>query len=407
MAGTVAAMDVRMAAALSGVIANVTAFCEAQGVSRKTFYKWRERFARDGVEGLRELSRRPHTSANATPAVVEEVIVRLRKELADDGVDSGPDSIRSTMLAAAGLDAEASSTVIAAAGVPSRATIARILTRRGLVVPEPKKRPKSSLHRFVYPRPNDCWQSDWSEYPFADGSMAAVAATLDDHSRTLVGIGAALGDGDSALVWSVIEQAINNYGVPAMSLTDNGWCYSGYRRGIRVAFEINLHALGCRTVCSTPYHPQTCGKIERQWQTMKRWLHAHGPYDTIADLNAALKTYQDYYNTRRPHRALNGATPAEAFAATNKARPADRPIPAPLTVTRCRASSNGTIGVGAYEINVGMPWAGHTLTAIADGDHILILAGTHLVRTLDADPTRRYQPAEPGRPRTHRPRQTP
>jgi hypothetical protein len=263
------------------------------------------------------------------------------------------------------------------------------------------------LHRFVYPRPNGCWQSDWSEIHLADGRAVAVAATLDDHSRTLVGIGAAMGDGDSELVWSVMADAIKNYGVPAMSLTDNGLCYSGYRRGTRVAFEINLHALGCQTICSTPYHPQTCGKIERQWQTMKRWLAAHGPYDSLAELNTALAIYQHYYNTRRPHRALKGATPAAAFAATVKARPAHRPLPAPVTVTQTQTSRTGSVAVGAYVINVGMPWSGHILTAVADGDRIALFAGTRLVRALDADPNRRYQPAEPGRPRTYRHRNRP
>ena len=138
------------------------------------------------------------------------------------------------------------------------------------MVPAPGKRPHSSLRRFVYPRPNGCWQSDWTELHLSDGTPAAVAGTIDDHSRMLVGLDCAPGDGDSTLVWSVMEQAISEFGVPAMSLTDNGLCYSGYRRGMQVAFEINLNAFGCATVCSTPRHPQTCGKIERFWQTLKK-----------------------------------------------------------------------------------------------------------------------------------------
>src|SRR3954447_21603483 len=263
MAETVAPMDVRMAAACSGAVKDVAAFCREQQISRKTFYKWRARVAAGGLDGLSERSRRPRRCPTATPAAVEDEIVTVRKELADDGADNGPESIRLELLAR-GLPA------------PSRATIARILTRRGLVVPAPRKRPRSSRHRFVYPRPNECWQSDWTGWQLADGSPVAIAGTLDDHSRLLVGIGAGLGDGDGPLVWAVLVAAAGRYGVPQRSLTDNGTCYSTARRGLSPSdFETNLRALGCQPITSTPYHPQTCGKIERFWLTLKKWLRAY------------------------------------------------------------------------------------------------------------------------------------
>jgi transposase InsO family protein len=383
MTRSVAAMDVRMATALAGAVGNVTVFCRAQDISRQTFYKWRRRFADGGVEGLAELSRRPHSSPTATAVGVEELIVRTRKELAGAGADHGPDPIR-WALAAAG-----------AQHVPSRATIGRVLTRRGLVVPEPRKRPRASLHRFVYARPNECWQSDWTHYRLADGTSTAIAASLDDHSRVVTGLDACLGEGSAALVWSVMVNAIGMWGIPIRSLTDNGLCYSGARRGTEVPFEANLRALGCQPICSSPYHPQTCGKIERLWQTMKKWLDAHGPFSTIADLRTALVEFQRYYNDRRPHASLHGATPAASFAATTPARPADRPLPAPLSTYHGTVTTMGCIKVGPFVVNVGRQWQTHQVTCLKDGDHIAIFSGTRLVRALDVDPTRRYQLAEP------------
>jgi transposase InsO family protein len=394
MVQKVAAMDVRMAAALAGAVPNVALFCREQQISRETFYKWQRRFRAEGVEGLAERSRRPVNCPTATRGEVEDAVVVLRKQLADDGADHGPDSIRFALLARGGSSA-----------VPSRATIARILTRRGLVAPQPQKRPRSSLHRFVYARPNECWQSDWSQWQLAGGEQVAIAATMDDHSRLLAGISAGLGQGDTELTWSVMAAAIGTHGIPARSLTDNGWAYSGHRRGISVGFEINLRALGCQPICSSPYHPQTCGKIERHWQTLKRWLNAHGPHHTLAELNQALSDYQQYYNHRRPHRALRGATPAHAFAATVPARPAQRPLPAPVILTQALVSSAGHVAAGSYLINVGRRWMGHTLTTITDGDHITLLAGSRLVRVLDADPTRHYQPSEPNRQHHYRDRE--
>jgi len=396
MAWTVAPMDVRMAAALAAEITNVAAFCRDHEISRKTFYKWKARFDAQGVEGLGERSRRPRRVL-ATCAEVEDLVVRTRKELAEAGADHGPDPIRWQLLGAGLLSAELT---------PSRATIARILARRGLVIAQPQKRPRSSLHRFVYPRPNDCWQSDWTAWQLGDTTPVAIAATLDDHSRQLVGISAAGGDGDGELVWSVMADAIARYGIPARSLTDNGWCYSGTRRGSQVSFERNLRALGCHPICSTPYHPQTCGKIERFWQTLKKWLtahhHRHGRPASLAELNQTLSQFAAYYNTCRPHRALHGQTP---HAVSTPARPHARPLPAPLSVHHGTVTPTGVLTVRPYTINVGARWAGHRATAIKDGDHITIFSGNRLIRALDADPQRHYQPAQP-RPTTYRDRET-
>jgi transposase InsO family protein len=385
MAGSVAPMDVRMATACAGAVGDVAAFCRAQGISRKTFYKWRRRFAAVGIDGLQERSRRPRRCPGATSAQLEDAIVRRRKQLLEDGLDAGPETIR-LMLLADGVAA------------PARATIARILVRRGLVLAAPRKRPHCSLHRFVYARPNECWQSDWSCWWLADGRLVAIAGTLDDHSRLLVGIRAGLGEGTGELVWSVMAAAIAGYGVPQRSLTDNGMCYSMTRRGGISAFDANLAALGCQPIASSPYRPQTCGKIERFWQTLKKWLTAaearHGAACDLDTFNRRLSWFAEYYNTRRPHRALRGRTPAQAFTATIAARPASRPLPQPLTTYRCLIGTRGVMQAGRFQIHVGTGWKGHTLDAIKDGNRVAIFAGNQLVRALDLDPQRTYQPAD-------------
>jgi transposase InsO family protein len=379
-------MDVRMAAALAQGVDDVAGFCRAQQISRQTYYKWKKRFQAEGLDGLRDRSRRPASTPIATAVEVEEAVVLARKQLADDGEFNGPFSI-ADRLAAQGVSP-----------VPSRATIARILTRRGQVRPQPRKRPRSSYRRFQAGRPNEMWQSDWTEWHLGEDRPVAIAATLDDHSRLLVGIAAGSGDGTSELVWSVMATAIGRYGVPMSSLTDNGLCYTTQRRtGMRAAaFQANLAALGCQSIASSPHHPQTCGKIERFWQTLKKWLRAreatHGPHRALSALNSELAVFADHYNTRRPHRAHNGRTPAAVFAATVKARPVDRPLPVKTMGYQTHVSTAGTVTVGPYAVFVGARYKQLPVTAIRDGEHIAIFTGTRLIRALDADPTRHYQP---------------
>ena len=397
MAGSVVAMDVRMAAALAQGVDDVAAFCRAQSISRQTYYKWKKRFELEGLDGLRDRSCRPGAVPITTPVEIEDAIVRARKELADAGEFNGPFSI-ADRLAVQGVSP-----------APSRATIARILSRRGLVRPQPRKRPRSSYRRFEAGRPNEMWQSDWTEWHLIDRDGArrpvAIAGTLDDHSRFLVGLRAGSGDGNGELVWAVMSAAISAHGVPMSSLTDNGTCYSTKHRADHrpARFEANLAALGCQSIASTPYHPQTCGKIERFWQTLKKWLRARGPHRSLADLNRDLTDFAEYYNTRRAHRALGGRTPATAYNATIKARPADRPLPSTVQTYRSRVSTGGTISVSAppgavakqLRVHLGGRYKQLPVTVLQDGTRVAVFSGNELIRALDVDPTKIYQPLHP------------
>ena len=284
--------------------------------------------------------------------------------------------------------------------VPSRSTVSRILTRHGLIVAQPQKRPKSATKRFCFSRPNECWQSDWTGWSLADGAAVAIAGTLDDHSRYVPALRAAGGQGTAELVWSTMLAAITECGIPAMSLTDNGMVYTGRLHAFEAAFEANLRALGTHTINSTPSHPQTCGKIERFWQTLKKWLRARPAAVDVEELNALLDQFRDFYNHHRPHRALRGATPAEAFTATAKARPADRPLPAPVFVSRHtvgETSGNAARRALPRQCRTALgrtPLRRHPPTA----DHIAIFSGTTLDPRIHRRPHRDYQPGAP-RPR--------
>lgn len=382
MAQKVTAMDIRAATALAGQIENVSAFCRSQQISRETFYKWRRRFREQGLVGLAERSRRPLQSPAQTAADVEEVVLRTRKQLIELGRDHGPQSIVWALTRAG-------------QSVPSRSTVWRILTRHGVIVAQPQKRPKSASTRFCFTRPNECWQSDWTQWGLANGSAVAIAGTLDDHSRYLTGLHAGSGHGSADLVWAVMLAGIAECGIPAMSLTDNGIVYTGRLHAFEAAFEANLRALGTHTINSTPGHPQTCGKIERLWQTLKKWLSARPAPATVDDLNDLLTQFRDFYNHHRPHRALRGATPGEAFTATEPARPATRPLPEPVFVSRHTVGQkSGNLFVPPYKVNVGLRWAHHECDSIRDGNHIAIFSGPTLIREFTADPTRNYQPGD-------------
>jgi hypothetical protein len=136
-------------------------------------------------------------------------------------------------------------------------------------------------------------------------------------------------------------------------------------------------ALGARLIHSSPYHPQTCGKVERHHQTLKRWLAWQGPPPaTLADLQVLLDTYRQYYNTRRHHTAV-GDTPQHAWdTAQTHGGPGHLPRQDDATIHKLTVAPNGSIGLGGLAIHIGQPHAGTTVTAIRDNGHVTIYNAT-------------------------------
>lgn len=265
------------------------------------------RYEQEGEAGLQPKSRRPRTNPKQINATDTQRIITLRTHLTTAGLDAGPASIRA-YLTAAGHTA------------PAEATISRILKRAGLVIPEPRKRPKSSYIRFEADQPNETWQSDFTHWRLADGTDVEIINWLDDHSRLLLSMHAhkrITGD----IVIDTFTANISKYGPPQSTLTDNGTVYTARFTKGRNGFEYLLASLGIRQKNGSPGHPQTQGKIERFHQTQKKWLTAQPPARSLEELQRQLDEFQHAYNTKRPHRSLNGQTPAHAYAATLKAAP--------------------------------------------------------------------------------------
>jgi len=396
----------RVLAAVTAYVAgqemNVSAVCREAGVTRKTFYKWVTRFREEGLAGLEERSRRPGHCPGRVPVAVEDAVVLLRKQLAEEGHDHGAVTIQWHL----GQDPTFKR------AVPSVATVHRILVRRGFVDPAPRKRPKSSWRRFEASAPNECWQIDAMDWLIATG-VVRVFNIVDDHSRVLCR-SRAVTEASSGEAWITFCQATQVWGLPVGVLSDNGLCFSGKLRGFEVLFEANLRAAGIHPFTGRPYHPQTTGKVERFQQTLKNWLHrqdcVHGPARDLAELQTRLDAFAVDYNDKRPHQGIGRVTPLSRWKASTAATPASGPLPHlaphrqphPVTV-----GADGMIRLHKLIIAVGVEWAGSPATIILDEHDATIFSANQLVRHPPIDHSRRYQPT--GRPRggPHKPRHLP
>jgi transposase InsO family protein len=390
MARKVIAMEDKLLAVLtSGLRVDVSALCAQLGISRQTFYKYRRRYLVEGPVGLVERSRRPDRSPQAVSAEVEEAIVRLRKDLE---IDNGAQAIAWHLARRPEL----------AGRVPSARTVHRVLVRRGMITPQPQKRPHSAWHRFEWPRPNDAWQIDATAWALADGQRVWIMDVLDDHSRVLVAARAVEGP-TSMATWDAFSHGALEWGFPARVMSDNGSCFTGrFLSGAEVDFERQLRSMGITQLLSSPSHPQTCGKLERSHQTTKRWLATQPAAQDLDELQAQLDAWRDHYNHHRPHRAANGGTPAERWHATAPAEPAG-PIAGPRRASLHVVSPPGHFGWRRYVIGVGTHLAGQTVLVVADDLDLAIWAQAGLERRVTIDTSRRYQPTD--RPTGPKPRQ--
>lgn len=361
---------------------SIAELARVHAVHRSWLYKLLARYRAEGETGLVPRSRRPHRSPSAMPEDVAEEIVRVRASLLAEGLDAGALTIQWHLARARGT-------------APSPSSIIRLLRRRGLVVPEPRKRPRSSFIRFEASLPNELWQVDATHWSLADGSAVEILNTIDDHSRLLVG-SSALRTVKAADAVASFHLAAARVGYPAALLSDNAAVFSGASRQGKVALESELERLGIRSTHARPYHPQTCGKVERFHQTEKKWLRAQPAAATLDELRSQLDRFRQHYNLHRPHRAIGRRTPQEVFDAKVKAGPGAAVAPVHYRVRYDTIDQQGKVTLRydsrLHHIGLGRQYRGTKIVLfVADRAVRVLTEDGDLLRELVLDPTRDYQ----------------
>jgi Integrase core domain len=191
------------------------------------------------------------------------------------------------------------------------------------------------------------------------------------------------------------------HGPPASLLSDNGAVFTGSYRHGKVLLQSELERLGVVFKNSRPYHPQTCGKVERLHQTLKRYLARQAPAQTLAQLQRQLDGFRHYYNDIRPHRALGGRTPLQAYIARAKVRPSGWVAATHFRVRQDKVDKTGKVslryGSRLYKIGLGRAHKGRQVKLlIADQNIRVIDLNGQLLRELTLDPSRAYQPIATG-----------
>lgn len=280
--------------------------CRRFGVSRKTGYKWLERYRRGGAEALAERSRRPRRSPGQVDRAVAEVVIALRTE---------------TNWCARKLRRRLQD--LGHAQVPAASTCTEILRRADLLKKDVARGP---CQRFERGLPNELWQMDHKgHFATQSGQRCHPLTVLDDHSRFNLVLDPASNE-RTGTVQGALTAAFECYGLPEAMLCDNGGVWGNVASGAgHTPLSVWLLRLGVRILHGRPYHPQTQGKEERFHRTLNAELLSRHTWRDLAHCAAEFPRYRQRYNHERPHDALNGATPATRYRASVRPMPPQLP----------------------------------------------------------------------------------
>lgn len=307
--------------------------CLVFGISRKTGYKWRERFEAAGYGGLEERSRARLHHPNAVDAAMIARLVKLRRRYG-----WGPQKLLDR-LAWKHPQLE----------LPASSTVAEILKRHGLVKAR-RRRQRSVPYGapfVIATSPNELWSADYKgQFRTGDGRYCYPLTICDAFSRYLLCCrGLERPTAADSKAW--FERAFKDYGLPAAIRTDNGTPFASTGLGALSTLSLWWLKLGIVPERIRPAHPQQNGRHERMHRTLKDGCAIAA---NMAAQQLALDQFRHDYNCERPHDALGKKPPHALYHASPRAYPKRVPeLQYPESYAVCRVYDNGL-----------MSWRGHT-----------------------------------------------
>lgn len=282
---------------------NIADLCRKYGISRKTGYKFINRYKQEGIEGLENRSKHPKNSPNRTDERIERMIIDLR--------DQHP--------AWGGRKLKKRLEDIGFQDIPSPSTITAIL-RRHRRISEEESRKHRIYQRFCAENPNDLWQMDFKGFIAAREGKCYPLTILDDHSRFSLCIAACANQGRH-IVKEHLTSVFRKYGLPWSILVDNGPPWGSDMIYRHTKLTVWLMRLNINVIHSRPYHPQTLGKDERFHRTLKTEMLADCIHKTYRQCQTLFDQWRVCYNTERPHESLNMNVPADHYRVSKRSFP--------------------------------------------------------------------------------------
>jgi transposase InsO family protein len=346
---------------------NFSELCARFGISRKTGYKWRQRYQESGMVGLLERSRRPQHMPRRSKPTIEQRVLAVR-----DQYGWGARKIKACL-------EQTQRTTVA------RSTVHAILQRHGRVSPQ-LAQTSAAYQRFEQERPNQLWQMDFKgHYCLGNSERCHPLTVLDDYSRYSLCLQACRNE-QTETVQQQLTATFRRYGLPERMLMDNGAPWGGAVEHGYTPLTVWLLRLGVAVSHSRPFHPQTQGKDERFHRSLKVEVLAQRLYADFAGMQLRFDEWRYCYNHLRPHEALQMAVPASRYQPSRRSFPEQMPAFEYDALDQVRkVQTTGKISFAGRHFRVGRPFQGYPVAlrpTTTDGLYEVFFA-THRIRLID------------------------
>jgi transposase InsO family protein len=291
---------------------SMTELCERYSISRKTGYKWAQRYGKEGPRGLVD---RPHAAKSFPHQMSAEKAKRLL-ELRQRFPSMGPAKMRSWLQRRHPEEVW-----------PAASTIGDLLKRHGLVKPRPtRRRPSVPTRPHVEATSsNEVWSADFKgQFRLGNARLCYPLTVSDRFSRYLLGCqGLEVPSGLSSK--AVFERLFREYGLPRVILTDNGSPFASSRSLARLSqLSVWWIRLGIRPALIEPGHPEQNGRHERMHRTLKAET-TRPPAADATGQQERFDHFRAFYNEERPHQAIGQIPPADVYEASPRVYPSSLP----------------------------------------------------------------------------------
>jgi len=280
-----------------------TELCESYDISRKTGYKWLERFLEKGEKGLKDLSKAPRSHPHELSKEMVQAILEIKETYSKWGAKKIHAKLQEAQLNGR---------------TPSVNSVSNVLSRHNLVLPRRYRRRVPETAPLSHcTGANNVWAYDFKGWFLTgDGSKCEPLTITDCHTRYLLKC-TSLRKKRAVDVWTVFESLFREYGLPLKVRSDNGPPFATAGAGRLSTLSIRLIKAGVIPEWIATGKPQENGRHERFHLTLKNET-ASPPAVTLKRQEGVFQKFQNYYNRERPHEALGQKTPASIY------RPSER-----------------------------------------------------------------------------------
>lgn len=347
--------------------------CNEYDISRKTGYKWKERFLARGCAGLEDLSRRPKSSPNqlSEDVVCEIIRIKMARE------SWGPRKVR-----------EVYGRKHPMLQLPSDSTFKRVLDKAGLVKKRRRKAADSCgriENRIIPDAPNDLWTVDFKGWWYTGDRQRCEPLTVRDDFSRFVLCANPLADAKGITVRHQFERLFKTFGLPNAIRSDNGTPFACTQAPLGLSrLSAWWVALGINLDRIPPARPDQNGGHERMHRDIAMEVE-RCPETNVKQQRAALETWRHIFNYERPHEALGMDVPSNIYRRSeHKWTEQDQELSYPTNFLKRKVSNSGWIKIYGTPIRISTALSGwHVGLRTMENQQYLVHFGALLLGTID------------------------